>query len=65
MSTTMNAVSDDDVKNRVNLGGGDNDHGEDKRPPARGRPLEHGINHVGLGGGDGHGGNERAQTKKD
>ena len=64
-TTTMNAASDDDVKNHVNLGEGDDDHGEDERPPARGQPLGRGINHVGLGGGDCHGGNERAQTKKD
>ena len=42
----------------------DNDHGEDERPPARGRPLGNSTNHVGLGGCDGHGGNKRAQTKR-
>ena len=57
----MDATSNDEVKNHVNLGGGNDDHGEDERPPARGQPLGRGINHVGFSGGKGHGGNERGE----
>ena len=57
-TTTMNAASDDEVKNHVNLGGGNDDHGEDERSPARGQPLGRGTNHIGFREGDGHGGNE-------
>ena len=53
-----------DVKDHVDLGGGDDNHGEENRPPARGQPLGNGVDDLDLGGGDdGHGEDKRPAAR--